>query len=396
MDAAADYIGAGSMRKHRAHVRGWSAALAAVLATVALGTGGCRPGYLIQVGLEHLRYMRRARPIAQEIERTADSARRAKLELVLEVRRFAEDQGLDVGGSYLEVADTNGLATAYVVTAAYQDRLEAYQWSYPVVGRIPYRGYFDRAEAEAFGHHLEGDGLDTHIVEAAGYSTLGWLDDPLPSGLLDYDEVALADVVLHELMHQTLFVAGHIDFNETLASAVAGRLTIAFFTGRGESERVELARRRHQRWLEQASALDELAENLDRYFAEHADAQRERMLAGRTEIYAAAVPRLATLGLESPAGADGTSAINNAVLLAWYRYRRQARAFDRYLARFPTVAAAIAELRETTEELEDPFAALEQPVGDSVAPEPLLCLFWWRPARGAAASTTSLRGEASS
>jgi len=108
-----------------------------------------------------------------------------------QVRRFAEDRGLDVGGSYLEIADTNGLATAYVVTAAYPDRLEAYQWSYPVVGRIPYRGYFDRGEAEAFGRRMESDGLDTHIVEAAGYSTLGWLDDPLPSGLIDYDDVAL-------------------------------------------------------------------------------------------------------------------------------------------------------------------------------------------------------------
>jgi predicted aminopeptidase len=315
----------------------------------------------MQVGIEHLRYMGRARPIADELVQTADPERRAKLELVLDVRRFALAQSLDVGGSYLEVADTTGLATAYVVTAAHQDRLEPYQWSYPVVGKIPYRGYFDRGEAEAFGRSLEEDGFDTYIVEAAGYSTLGWLDDPLPSGLLDYDFVGVAEVIFHELVHQTLFVAGHIDFNETLASAVSGRLTIEFFLERAEPERVEVARRRHQRWREQADALDELAEKLDRYFADHASADRPVLLEGRSRIYEEALPRLAALGLEAPAPPEPgkPAAINNAVLLSWRRYRRHAAAFDAYLADFPLLARAFDELRTTTKDVDDPFTAIE-------------------------------------
>ena len=146
---------------------------AGLFCATAVGLGGCRAGYVARVGLEHLRYVRSAVPISRSIEAEPDGARRERLELVLAAREFAARNGLDVGGSYLSVADTSGLATAHVVTAAYADRLEPYTWRYPVVGTIPYRGYFERSDAEAYGAKLEARGYDVYIVEASGYSTLG-------------------------------------------------------------------------------------------------------------------------------------------------------------------------------------------------------------------------------
>jgi predicted aminopeptidase len=336
--------------------------LSIVLLAVPVLVGGCRAGYLARVGIQQLRYLHRAVPIKKAIESTTDPVKREKLRLVLAARDFAAANGLKVGGSYEKISDTTGLAVGYVVTAAYADRLEPYEWSYPVVGSIPYRGYFERDKAEAFAAKLRAQGLDTYIVEAAGYSTLGWFDDPLPSGMLEMDEVELATTVFHELTHSTLFVPGHIAFNETLASAVGQRMAIAFFDARADRERAATARERHERWLAQSALLDRLARRLELFFARAKEQglDHDALLAGRRRIYEGALDELVTLGLVG--GKDPASAIdriNNAVFLALYRYRERAGDFERYLAFFPDTAEALRKLAERVKETEDPYTALE-------------------------------------
>jgi predicted aminopeptidase len=317
---------------------------------------GCRAGYVARVGCEHLRFVARAEPIRDVLERTADAARREKLATVLAVRDFARANGLDPGGSYADISETEGLARAHVVTAAYRDRLEPYLWRYPLVGSMPYRGYFERADADAYAAELAGKGLDTYVVEASGYSTLGWFDDPLPSGVLELDVVGIAGFVLHELTHRRLFVSGEIDFNETLASAVSARLTDQFFAEKGDEALLKRALKSHARWLDEAHACDALAARMDAYFAEAAGKSAAELMDGRAAIYARAVPRLRAVRLLTPDGdADD---LNNAVLLAWRRYRRHVPEFEAYLDRYPSVDAALAALETKLADSENPWAAL--------------------------------------
>lgn len=318
----------------------------------------CRAGYVARVSAEHLRFVYRAVPIAEEIPRTTDAERRGKLELVLAVRDFAARHGLDPGGSYLEVSDTGSLASAYVVTAAYRDRLEPYVWRYPVVGSMPYRGYFERADADGYAAKLQGEGLDTYVVEASGYSTLGWLDDPLPSGVLAFDRAGVAAFVLHELTHRRLFVSGAVDFNETLASAVAARLSEQFFVERTDADALAAAEQDHATWLEQAQACDALAGRLDAYFAASAGLARDAVLEGRQRIYAEAAPQLRALGLSAgPPGGDAAE-LNNAVLLAWYRYRRRVGDIEVFLNDHASVDAALADLEARLDDTDDPWLAI--------------------------------------
>src|SRR5207247_2806770 len=99
-------------------------------------------------------------------------------------------------------------ATVYVVSAARRDRLEAYDWGYPLVGRLPYRGFFARAAAERAARELAARDLDTEVRPALAFSTLGWLADPLLSTAAAEPPVAVAETVLHELWHATRFVPG--------------------------------------------------------------------------------------------------------------------------------------------------------------------------------------------
>ena len=368
---------------YRAHEakRGIGAVAALVVALIVASAAGvatgCRPFYIAKVGVQHLRYVSRARPISEEIERTSDATRRRRLELVLAARDWAAGNGLEPGGSYLEISDTDGLATGYVVTAAYRDRLEPYEWKYPVVGKIPYRGYFELESAQGFAEGLAADGYDTYVFAAAGFSTLGWMNDPLPSSLLAFDDVEIVDVVLHEIVHQTVYVKNEIEFNETLASAVAKKLTHEFFDSRDEASLAAEAARRRKLWLEQSALFDEFAARLRGYFEASRETTRDARLAGRAPIYAELAEQLralelqvATLGAAGEAAVEAAAAgavaaaapdLNNAVFLALYRYRKRAGVIDDYLETFDSMSVAMADLRERSEAADgDPYAALAQ------------------------------------
>src|SRR5205823_5560333 len=96
------------------------------------------------------------RPIAELLARPdLDPTLRERLELVRAVRAFAAGPlGLRVGNNYATFAELDGDTTAYVLSAAYRDRLAPYTWWYPVVGRVPYQGFFERSAAEAAGRRL--------------------------------------------------------------------------------------------------------------------------------------------------------------------------------------------------------------------------------------------------
>ena len=241
---------------------------------------------------------------------------------IVDARGFALDRGLSPGGAYLAVADTEGLAVAWVVSAAHRDRLEPYLWRYPLVGDIPYRGYFDRGRADAFARQLGGRDLDIRVTEAAGYSTLGWFDDPLPSGLLALDDVALVTVVLHEIVHTTLFVPGHMDFNESIATALSERLAVEFFTNRAGPDAVK-ASRRMALSLARSRFYDRLAGRLRTLFARAAsgDWNGTRTMEERSVVYSDAAAEFEAAGF-----GDRTSFLagqpDNASFLAAYRYHR--------------------------------------------------------------------------
>ena len=108
---------------------------------------------------------------------------------------------------------------------------------FPIVGSVPYRGYFDaeRAAAEAAAPARQGPRrVSSQRVRA--YSTLGWFDDPLTGPMLRQDEGALVETLFHELLHATVFVAGEPDFNEGVAAFVGQEARVRFYADRDGRE----------------------------------------------------------------------------------------------------------------------------------------------------------------
>jgi predicted aminopeptidase len=168
------------------------------------------------------------------------------------------------------------------VTAAPANRVEPLSWWFPITGRVSYRGYFQKERADGFAAELEGEGYDTYVRPAPLYSTLGWFDDPVPRALLSWSEDNRVDTILHELVHQTVFVPGDTDYDEALATFIAHHATLAFLVDRPEARTRAEAGFADE--LTFARMLGDLREELERVYAESATPEQARAL--RAPVFA--------------------------------------------------------------------------------------------------------------
>ncbi len=193
--------------------------------------GACSPGYVLRAGWEEARILSSRRPIRAVVhDTTVDTVVRDKLRLVLDARDFAErDLGLRAGRSYESYAELDRDTLALNLLAAPEFELRWKTWWFPIVGRVPYKGYFDFGDALAEAARLESEGFDVQVRPVSAFSTLGWFPDPIMSTTLALDSLSLAETVIHEITHSTFFPTGRADFNESFANFVGNRGAIAFY-----------------------------------------------------------------------------------------------------------------------------------------------------------------------
>jgi predicted aminopeptidase len=331
---------------------------AVLLAAIVACAGCAEPRYLLRAGWSEARLLLSRQPIPALLARPdLEPGLRERLELTLAVREFAAGTlGLRVGRSYTTFAEVPSDATVYVVSAARRDRLESHAWRYPLVGRLPYRGFFERGAAEAAASDLAARELDVEVRPALAFSTLGWFADPLLSTATRETPVAVAETVLHELWHATLFVPGAAAFNESAATFAGHRGAMAFFcTGPGaDGARCTEAQRRWNVTRARGRILGHLAARLRRLYASAPSlAVRER---SRSRLARAAAAALARRGL---GGRSDLLPPNNARLLGDLIYLTRLDAFDALARTDHDVGPALATLADATRGVREPFAALE-------------------------------------
>lgn len=337
-------------------------------AAVCLCSGCSTLGYYGQALNGHFDLMGRARPVADWLaEADTPAALRERLALSQRLRDFAVTElQLPDNRSYRNYADLKRPAAVWNVVATPELSLTLKTWCFPVMGCVGYRGFFDRAEADALGQSLKAEGLEVNVYGVPAYSTLGWSNwlggDPLLNTFIDWPEGELARLIFHELAHQVAYAADDTTFNESFATAVE-RLGGARWLAQRPEAQAALAiadqRRADYRALMQgqrdrlqalyAGPLDDAAkrarkaELMAQWRAEYEALKRDRW--GGYAGYDALVARANNASF-------AVQAAYNELVPAFERlYDRQGRDFGRFYAEVQRLAALPkAERRATLEQ----------------------------------------------
>jgi predicted aminopeptidase len=181
--------------------------------------------YGIRQGYGQLQIIRNSKPIEDYLNDSEfPDSLKVKIRMIDRVRQYAIDSlGLKDSRNYKTLYDQKGKEIMWVVTACEPFQLIAKEWNFPVVGTVPYKGFFEEQLALEEKDKLELEGWDVSIRNPGGWSTLGWFTDPILSDMLNRNEGELASLIIHEMVHSTIFVKDSVQFNENLASFIGDR-----------------------------------------------------------------------------------------------------------------------------------------------------------------------------
>ena len=298
--------------------------------------------YLARAAWEEGKILARRRPIATIIaEPATPAALRSKLALVLAARSYARDSlGLETGDSFTAFSTLDRDTLVLVLSAAYRDRLQSFTWWFPIVGSVPYKGYFDFDEARRQERALSARGLDARLGGASAFSTLGWFNDPLLPTTLRADSLTLANTVIHELTHNTYYAPGGAVFNESFANFVGSRGAERFFRSRGQTAAADevVARWKDERvmgrfWSELYNRVDSAFKSHPgdepAHVAERISARDSLFSEARQQLLHEIGPQLRTISVRTIERVR----LDNAVLMSRRVYLTDLEAFDAVLGR---------------------------------------------------------------
>ncbi len=215
---------------------------------LSLFLSGCSSvGYLAESGIGQWKLFNRARPIEEVLASplTSDSVRHG-ITLVKKAKSFAvTDLGLKATRNYETYVALDAPCVSWAVSASHPLELIEKKWKFPIVGEVPYLGFFTKVGAEKEARRIEQNENprpDTWVRCVPAFSSLGWFADPLYSSMINGKDHHIIETVVHESLHATVWVRGSVDFNEKLANFVGLEGSIRYMQKEGGEAGVALVR----------------------------------------------------------------------------------------------------------------------------------------------------------
>ena len=292
-----------------------------------------------------------------------------KLKLVSEIKAFAREKlkmniDKDVYSSYVQL-DRPYVTYLLRVSSTYE--LKAYQWDFPVLGSVPYKGFFNKEKAIEEAQSFSKEKYDVYLRGVSAYSTLGWFEDSILSSMLSYKESDFVVTIFHELVHTVLFFKDHIDFNERFAEFLGRKAALSFYLDKEgpDSETVKTMLGEWEDELLFSSFMVKEYKSLDQWYKENKgkinpDIKQKRLKTIQERFLSDIQPRLKLNQYNYFLKMD----LNNARLLSYRSYNYNMEEFEKLFAS-PLMnknIKAFIEYCSQFEKEEDPEKALSQAV----------------------------------
>lgn len=327
----------------------------------------CQVGYLINNAYYQGRLLKRAVPIESVLkDDDVSSDVKKKLTLAQEAKVFAENTlGLKHTKNYSTFVQLDGPYVTYVVSAAPKNELTYYTWWFPIVGSVPYKGYFKADQAKELAEELKQKNYDTYVRGVSAFSTLGWFRDPVLSSMTSYQDIDLVNTIIHETVHATLFISSNANFNERLATFLGDLGTKMFYQQKNKELSQQVAQHLDHEDEDQklfSQFISHEIKKLEDWYSLHKnDANllitREEQFAQIKQKFSKLVkPKLKTTRYV----AFSESEINNARLLGFKLYMNDLEDFEKLSHHFHGDFAKILDYCKSLEKEENPERALKQ------------------------------------
>lgn len=345
----------------------WKLVVSVVSAALLSATllPSCSLGYVISSGYHQAELLASRRPIDKVLaEGGLGAGEEQRLRMIPEIKAYGKELGLAATQNYDTIA-AGWDKTIWNISACDPLSFQPVTWWFPVVGRVPYLGYFLEEDARKKEKELLATGNDVHVRTAGAYSTLGWFRDPVLPGMLRWSEPDLAETVFHELAHATLWVPGSVNFNESFANYVGEAAVAKYLTDRYGADSKQLAdlQRADRDWRKFEAVLHGLYEDLDTVYRDTGITVDEKA-ARKKALYASLESRVLEAGLENATPYLENvrrTTWNNARLMQFRAYNDNEAWFDAVLARNGgDVRKFIDDIGQITRGKPNPFAALEE------------------------------------
>lgn len=259
-----------------------------------------------------------------------------KLKLISEIREFAIDSlGLHDSKNYTTFYDQQNKPLMWVVTGCMPYELKAKEWWFPVLGNVSYKGFFDPLKAKLEEEAIRREGYDTDVYSPSAWSTLGYFTDPILSNMLKRSPGRLAELIIHELTHATIYLESSVDFNENFATFVGEKGAELFLIHKFGSQSSELLQYRNfvedeniygNYMLQSAQLLDSL------YSSFTPDMTVEQKAKQKYRTIASIMLRISKLPLHNKErykfDFEKNTLPNNTEFMAYLRYRKNLDSFD--------------------------------------------------------------------
>lgn len=224
----------------------------------------CNPFYVINSAYQGSKIIINRKKIDTVIkENKIEKLNIKKLKYVLKAKEFAKIKNLDSKNAFNYYTQLDKSELSWIVMASKKEKFELKTWWFPIVGSVPYKGFFKKKDAISYSISLENKGYETFVRPTSAYSTLGWFDDPITSPLLESSITQIINTVFHELVHKSVWIKNHVDFNETLATYIGDVLTIKFFEKEKNKEYLIQAKKIFKHDFQLSKVLTKLYINLN-------------------------------------------------------------------------------------------------------------------------------------
>jgi predicted aminopeptidase len=355
-----------SHRRFRVKLLKWSGFLTLTVvlgAALSLAIPGCSVGYLIRAGYFQAELMLSRVPVedARDSGRLTEDEIRA-LDDFADVKTYGAEIGLSASENYETIA-LDWPREIWNITACDPVAFEPHRWWFPIVGSVPYLGYFREDEVREARSRLLSQDYDIYIRSVGAYSTLGWFEDPILPWMLEWSTHRIAQTTLHELVHATIWIPGSVKFNESFANFVGKEAAMRYLVDRyGEDGEVTIQARSSSEDSETLRrVLHEVYTELDDVYQDPS-LERSEILSRKAEILDSIperVSRTEFLNPEKVLKSVQRGPWNNARLIQFKTYNHNQDIFQALLdAEGGDLLSFMRRVESITSDADDPFAAI--------------------------------------